>query len=159
MLDALVLLVYCAHQRCGGRKYLVHEDEDGLFRGQLDPLPDHVDELAHRKILGAKNRKTWGTTKRVEIGRTDGTRYFFLSIVGISVLSAFSQMTYMARWGTSPVSIVVGGAQRETGTHRYTIWVLLSDALSFGLALLERVFILELGAHVGGCCELRSVCG
>lgn len=26
--------------------------------------------------------------------RTDGTRYFFLSIVGISVLSAFSQMTY-----------------------------------------------------------------
>lgn len=29
-----------------------------------------------------------------ECGRTDGTRYFFLSMVGISVLSAFSQMTY-----------------------------------------------------------------
>ena len=31
---------------------------------------------------------------RYDKSRTDGTRYFFLSMVGISVLSAFSQITY-----------------------------------------------------------------
>ena len=35
-------------------------------------------------------------------------------------------------------------------THRNAVGVLLADALSFGLALLERMLILELGAHDGG---------
>ena len=35
-------------------------------------------------------------------------------------------------------------------TYRNPISVLLSDALSFSLALLERVLILELGTHVDG---------
>lgn len=34
-------------------------------------------------------------------------------------------------------------------THRDTVGVLLPDALSLGLALLERVLVLELGTHVG----------
>ena len=37
-------------------------------------------------------------------------------------------------------------------THRNAVGVLLPDALGLGLALLERVLVLELGAHVGGCC-------
>jgi hypothetical protein len=35
-------------------------------------------------------------------------------------------------------------------THRDAVGVLLPDALGLSLALLERVLILELGAHVGG---------
>lgn len=36
-------------------------------------------------------------------------------------------------------------------THRDAVGVLLPDALGLSLALLERVLVLELGAHVGGC--------
>lgn len=46
----LVLLVDAAHESGSGGKYLVHEDEDGLLRGQLDPFPDHVNELAYGEI-------------------------------------------------------------------------------------------------------------
>jgi hypothetical protein len=35
-------------------------------------------------------------------------------------------------------------------THRDAVGVLLPDALGLGLALLERVLVLELGAHGGG---------
>lgn len=34
-------------------------------------------------------------------------------------------------------------------TYRNSVGVLLSDALSFGLALLEGVLVLELGTHLG----------
>lgn len=46
----LVLLVYGGHEGRGRRQYLVDEDEDGLFRRKLNPLADHVDELAHGEI-------------------------------------------------------------------------------------------------------------
>ena len=52
--------------------------------------------MADGQVLG--NRATDVNTLDIgeicDMGLTDGTRYFFLSIVGISVLSAFSQMTY-----------------------------------------------------------------
>ena len=48
----LVLLVDAAHERSSGRQDLVDEDEDGLLGGQLDPLADHVDELAYGEICG-----------------------------------------------------------------------------------------------------------
>ena len=35
------------------------------------------------------------------------------------------------------------------GTYRDSVGVLLPDAFGFGLALLKRVFVFELGAHVG----------
>lgn len=38
-------------------------------------------------------------------------------------------------------------------TYWDTVCVLLTDALSLSLALLERVFVLELGAHVDGMYE------
>lgn len=40
-------------------------------------------------------------------------------------------------------------------TYWNSVGVLLADALSFGLALLERVLVLKLGAHSGGWCVLR----
>lgn len=42
-------------------------------------------------------------------------------------------------------------------THRDAVGVLLPDALSLSLALLERVLVLELGAHGGGCCLISGV--
>lgn len=35
-------------------------------------------------------------------------------------------------------------------TYRNTICIFLSDTLSFSLALLERVLVLELGTHIDG---------
>ena len=46
----LVLLVDAAHESSGWRKDLIHEDEDGLLRGQLDALADDVNELAHGEV-------------------------------------------------------------------------------------------------------------
>jgi len=48
----LVLLIYRAHESGSRWEDLVDEDEDGLFRRQLDPLADHVDKLADGKIGG-----------------------------------------------------------------------------------------------------------
>jgi len=47
-----MLLVDCTHQGCRRRKNLVNEDEYGLFRRELDPLPNHVDELPNGEIGG-----------------------------------------------------------------------------------------------------------
>jgi hypothetical protein len=43
-------------------------------------------------------------------------------------------------------------------THRDAVGVLLPDALGLGLALLEWVLILELGAHGDGFVLMGSVC-
>lgn len=48
----LVLLINARHQRRGWWQHLIHEDEDGLLRAQLDALPDHVHELTDRQIRG-----------------------------------------------------------------------------------------------------------
>ena len=48
----LVLLVNRTHQRSRGRQDLIDEDEDGLLGAQLDPLADHVDELADGEVGG-----------------------------------------------------------------------------------------------------------
>ena len=49
--NLLVLLINGAHKSCGRWEDLVHENEDGLFRRELDSLSDNVDELAHGQIL------------------------------------------------------------------------------------------------------------
>lgn len=46
----LVLFVDAAHQGGSGGKYFIHEDENSLFRRELDTLADHVDELADGKV-------------------------------------------------------------------------------------------------------------
>ena len=45
-----MLLVYCAHERSGGREDLVDEDEDGLLRGELDSLANNIYELPDCEI-------------------------------------------------------------------------------------------------------------
>ena len=52
------------------------------------------------------------TTTVKSIALTDGTRYFFLSIVGISVLSAFSQITYPSKGKNIDIA---GPLQGQTG--------------------------------------------
>lgn len=45
-----MLLIDAAHECGSGRKNLINEDKDGLLGRQLDPFPNHVDELAHGEI-------------------------------------------------------------------------------------------------------------
>lgn len=46
-----MLLVDRAHQCRRRGQDLVHKDEDGLFRGELDSFTDDVDELADSQVL------------------------------------------------------------------------------------------------------------
>lgn len=47
-----MLLVDGRHQgRCRGEN-LVDKDEDGLLRGELDALADHVDKLTNSQVRG-----------------------------------------------------------------------------------------------------------
>jgi len=50
----LVLFINAAHERSGRRQDLVHENEDGLLRGELYALADYVDELANGEVGGDK---------------------------------------------------------------------------------------------------------
>jgi hypothetical protein len=55
-------------------------------------LPDDINELTNSQILLVSHPFT---VIAQALGHTAGTRYFFLSIVGISLFSAFSQITYL----------------------------------------------------------------
>lgn len=55
-------------------------------------------------------------------------------MVGMSVLSAFSQIT--CTWVGGDQNASGMGEQMEIMTHRNPIWVFLPDALCLGLALL-----------------------
>jgi hypothetical protein len=67
-------------------------------------------------------------------------------MVAMSDFSTFSQMTWV---------LLATVRDREEGccfcrqTYWNTVVVLLADALRLGLALLERVLVLELGTHDG----------
>lgn len=45
-----MLLVNATHKGGSRRQDLIHEDEDGLLGGQLDPLADDVDKLANGQV-------------------------------------------------------------------------------------------------------------
>ena len=49
-----MFLVDATHQGGSWRQDLIDEDEDGLFRRQLDSLADHVDELSYGQVGGDK---------------------------------------------------------------------------------------------------------
>lgn len=49
-----MFLVDAAHESSRWGQNLIDKDEDGLFRRQLDALPDNVDELADSEICGDK---------------------------------------------------------------------------------------------------------
>lgn len=99
--DVLVFLIDRTHQCCGRRQHLIDEDEDRLLWRKLNSLPDHIYELPNgqilRGIVSIYLPENWDQLSLL----TDGTRYFFLSIVGISVRSAFSQITFK-RVSTEP---------------------------------------------------------
>lgn len=109
-----------------------------------------------------------------EFQRTDGTRYFFLSMVGISVRSAFSQITCSwidATWlierigwmGTTLTGIRSGYfcLIRSASALRFSAGRLQNERSVYGLTaeplLTKRMFILELGPH---CSEItgRGLC-
>lgn len=116
----LVLIVDRTHQSGGGRQDFIHEDENGLLGGQLDSLADNIDELADRQVC------------RDEV---------LLLVDGgyVGLFNFLADDLYFLL-----VAYHFHGCQC---TYRDAISVLLSDAVGFGLALLEFVFVLELGAH------------
>ena len=83
--------------------------------------------MTNSQILLVSNLITVGPKLKLD-QHTAGTRYFFLSIVGISLFSAFSQMTYF-------VSSVVDGTKAAYGDP---VGVLLADSLGFCLTLVCR---------------------
>ena len=112
----LVLLVNRAHQSRSWREGFIDEDKDGFLRCELDALANHVDKLADRQVLqygmvwygmvwktgengGGEREKSVQERQQDRLRvvghrvRTEGTKYFFLSMVGMSVLSAFSHIT------------------------------------------------------------------
>jgi hypothetical protein len=105
-----VFIVDRAHERSGRGENIVNEDKDSLLRCELDTfsapsallggygelfsLPDNVDELPNGQILSRQPGTTISGIKAQKPRHTAGTRYFFLSIVGMSLFSAFSQMTF-----------------------------------------------------------------
>jgi hypothetical protein len=89
-----VLFVNGTHERCCGWQDLVDEDKDRLLRCELDTFANDINKLTNGQILSEYiDQDTPSTSIIAKDERTDGTRYFFLSIVGISVRSAFSQIT------------------------------------------------------------------
>jgi hypothetical protein len=93
--NLLVLFIDGAHQSRSRGQDFVHKDEDGLLWSKLDSFTNNVDELTDSQILEYKSVQD-GWKFRVSlriVWLTAGTRYFFLSISSISLLSTFSQMT------------------------------------------------------------------
>ena len=137
-----MLLVDHAHEGGRRREDLVDKDEDGLLGRELYPLADDVDELRARcRRVSSERRK--GRSARGRAGRTcptvrsAGTRYFFLSMTGMSVLSAFSQITCTMKGRGSGVRPErARRARRERRTDGDAVRVLGADALCLGLALL-----------------------
>lgn len=46
-----MFLINGAHKSGGRRENLIHENEDGLLRRELDSLSDNVDKLPNGQIL------------------------------------------------------------------------------------------------------------
>ena len=155
-----MFLIDGAHEGSGWRKDFVDEDEDSLLWRELDTFPDYVDELSHSEILKCRMSAISATIRESQL--TDGTRYFFLSIVGISVLSAFSQITYIHESDHLGLS---SRTNERTGIRSGYFWRILS-ASAFRFSTMEwqqsrsvryrpwprvirteGVLVLELGSH------------
>ena len=105
----------------------------------------------------------WHWRRAATKARTDGTRYFFLSMVGMSVLSAFSQITY----STTGVNLISSRCTNEIchareydqdtsagcalplpcASLRRAYTVQLTNITILRNELTEGVLILELGTH------------
>ena len=124
-----MLFVDAAHE-CGSRRqYLINEDEYGLLWRELDALADNINELANGKV-------GWDQIFLFVDRRNIRLFDLFANDLHAEATSAYCTYVEMTRhliWGT---------------TYRNAVCILLSDSLSFSLALLERVLVLELGTHI-----------
>ena len=100
-----LLRINLTHQRCGGRQHISDKDENRFLWRQLDALPNDVDELADGEIGRNQVPETrrggrmggWSvrlSSASLACWRTVAT-HFFLSMSGMSLFSAFSQITGM----------------------------------------------------------------
>lgn len=134
-----MLLVDGAHESGSWWEDLVDEDEDCLLWAELDALADHVDELANcevgrNEVLLLVDRRNVGL---FHLLANDLHEAVSDTVDGLKRARAQDRVWFLAVFGM---------------TYGNPVGVLLTDALSFGLALLEWVLVLELGAHVGDVC-------
>ena len=151
----LVLLVDAAHQGSGWRQNLIDEDEDGLLRGELDPLPDDVDELADGEIC-------WYEVLLLVDGSDIALLDLFADdLEGECVSDAMWEGRVDCAGGQASRPAPAGFTEScrarwftacdARTTYRNAVRVLLADAFGLSLALLEGVLVLKLAAHFGGC--------
>ena len=126
-----MLLIDGAHERSSRWQDLVDEDEDGFLRRELDALANDIDELANSEV---------GRDKIFLL--VDGCNVRFLDFLADDLDADSSiRMLYYSEDELWKAGLM---------TYRNTVGILLSDTLSFSLALLERVLVLELGTHFDG---------
>lgn len=95
-------------------QHLAHKHENGLFRADFDPLADHIHKLTDGQVSWDEvpGRRTNGTGSCRDAGGMNFVKalpcqspnarplpsptYFFLSMSGMSLFSAFSTMTCRA---------------------------------------------------------------
>lgn len=120
----LVLFVDAAHESSSGRKDLVDEDEDCLFGAELDTLANNIYELANGEICGDE---------------------VFLLIDGSDIRLLYLLADDLSR--KSVTDHLKTKTELDRKSYRNPVGILLSNTFGFCLALLERMFVLELGTH------------
>ncbi len=126
----LVLLVDTAHERSSGWQDLIDEDEDGFLWRELDALTDDIDKLANCEVCG---HQVFLLVDRCDVRFLNFLADHLKQRSDISI--PLCEKGRWVLWMT---------------TYWDAVCILLTDSLSFGLALLEWMLVLELGAHVDG---------
>ena len=124
-----MLLVDGAHERSGRWQDLVDEDEDCFLRRELDALANDIDKLTNSEVCGDE--------VLLLVDSSDVRFFHFLA----DDLDADSYVRFFSFPAEECRKVCLM-------TYRNPISILLSDALSFSLAFLKRVLILELGTHL-----------
>ena len=143
----LVLFIDAAHESSGRWKDFINENEDSLLRRKLNPLADHVDELAYGEVCGDK------VLLLVDSSDVAFLNLFADNLERDNTLAAARRdrkrmCGNVGEQGDSAKGAVTSGGER--GAHRNAVRILLTDALGLGLALLKGVLVLKLAAHLDG---------
>ena len=124
-----MLLVDGAHEGRSRWQDLVDEDEDGFFRRELDALANDIDKLADSQVGGDE-----------VFLLVDGSNVRFLHFLADHLDADSCVRVLYCKEDEAWILCLM--------TYWDTVRILLSDALRFSLAFLERVLVLELGTHV-----------
>lgn len=104
--------LYTSWRQC----LVVHEDKDGLFRRKFDAFANDIHKLPNLQFQKPHMIFQMAVfslrATRESTVKSDGTRYFFLSMSGMSLFGAFSAITCGAtkknkRYSSSSITIIM----------------------------------------------------